>query len=110
MKKIMTLIFTFTVLLCIRVFPQQPGDSRGLSDNSTIKGKRLLHREMKSHRASVTLAAKNEKKARREHKLGTMNHHNSKSKQIARQNRRAKKDSEKGKEKNDEAIESKGRD
>ena len=108
MKKIMTLIFTFTVLLCIRAFPQQTRDA-GLSDNTTFKGKRLLHQEKKTHKATVQLAAKNEKAARRKHKLGTMNHHNSKAKQIAKQNRKAKKNAEKGEAKNDE-VASKGRD
>jgi hypothetical protein len=109
MKKIMTLIFTFTVLLCVRAFPQQTRDAR-ISDNTTFKGKRLLHQEKKTHRATITLAAKNEKRARREHKTGTMNHHNSKAKQIAKQNRKAKKNAEKGKGKNDESVASKGRD
>jgi hypothetical protein len=110
MKKIMTLIFAFTIILCVRAFPQQPGDSRGISNNTTMKGKRLLHREMKSHRATVTLAAKNEKKSRREHKMGTMNHHNSKAKQAARQNKRNKRNAGKGKEKSEESVENKGRD
>jgi hypothetical protein len=110
MKKIMTMIFAFTILLCVRAFPQQPGDSRGISDNSSIKGKRLLNREMRSHKAAVTLAAKNEKKARKEHKLGTMNHHNSKAKQISRQNKKAQKKAEKGKGKSEETVENKGRD
>jgi len=111
MKKIMTLIFTFTLIFFVRVYPQQPGDSRPLSDNTTFKGKRQLHREKKIHKASVTLASKNEKSARREHKLGTMNHHNSKSKQIAKHNRKVKKESGKAKAKNEEvAVENKGRD
>ena len=110
MKKIMTLIFTFTVLLCVRAFPQEPGDSRGLSNNTTFKGKRLLHQEKKTHKATMSLASKNEKRARREHKLGTMNHHNSKANKIAKQNRKAKKNAEKGSAKNDETVASKGRD
>jgi hypothetical protein len=97
MKKIMTMIFILSVIFVVRAYPQQPGDSRPLSDNSTMKGKRQLRHEKKIHKSSVVMASKNEKAARRKHKLGTMNHHDSKSRKIAKNNKRAKMKSKSGK-------------
>jgi hypothetical protein len=79
MKKIVYLII-FSVFFGLECIAQQPQNMEPLSNKTTRKGRRELRREMRIHNSMVSLASNNERKARKEHKLGTALHHDSKAK------------------------------
>ncbi len=90
MKRIMNYLLLFSLLFCMESVAQKVQNKQPLSNKTTIKGKRELRREMRIHKASLGLAAQNERKARKEHKLGTANHHDSKAKRLGKDRRKAK--------------------
>jgi hypothetical protein len=89
MKKLICLIL-FSVFFCLENVAQQPQNMEPLSNKTTRKGRRELRRENRIHHAMEGLASKNERRARREHDLGTANHHDSKAKKLSKDRKKAK--------------------
>lgn len=90
MKKLVC-IMLFSVFFCFENMAQKTQMEEPLSNKSTIKGKRELKREMRIHNAAGSkLAKQNERRARKEHKLGTVSNHDSKAKKLAKDRKKAK--------------------
>jgi hypothetical protein len=106
MKKLVCLML-LSMFFCLESMAQKVQNEQPLSNKSTMKGRRELRREMRTHHAMEGLAAKNERKARREHDLGTANHHDSKARKISKDRKKAKLKDEKLQAKKDKETESK---
>jgi hypothetical protein len=89
MKKLLCLIL-FSAFFYLESAAQKTQNEQQLSNTTTMKGRRELRREKRVRHTMEGLAAKNERRARREHDLGTSNHHNSKAKKIAKDRKKAK--------------------
>ena len=94
MKKIMYYLLLFSLFFCLESVAQKVQNKEPLSNKTTRKGKRELRREQRIHIATIGLATQNERKARKEHKLGTANHHDSKAKKLGKDRKKAKKKEE----------------
>jgi hypothetical protein len=64
MKKMITLVFFFVVMLCKEGTAQEPGDSKPLASTHTMKARRELKHEKQVHKRDRKLVAKNERHAR----------------------------------------------
>jgi len=95
MKKVIKFIFLFSIVFCLKGIAQEPGDSKPLSNKTTIKGKRELRKENRKQSAAANLASKNERQSRMKNNIGTVNKHKSKSKKLARERRREKRAAQK---------------
>ena len=80
----------FSVFFCMEGIAQKPQNEEPLSNKTTMKGRRELRRENRIHHRMAALARKNERAARKEHDLGTANHHDSKAKKLSKDRRKAK--------------------
>lgn len=94
MKKLL-FIMLLSTFFCLEGVAQKQQNAEPLSNKSTIKGKRELRREMRIHNAAGKLAKQNERRARKEHKLGTVSHHDSKAKKLTKERKKAKQKDEK---------------
>lgn len=63
MKTITTLLLLLSLFFSIGSRAQQPGDSRPLASNNSVKGKRELRKEKRVLKRDRKLTAKNEKHA-----------------------------------------------
>lgn len=99
MKKILNYLLLFSLFFCLQGVAQKSQNEQPLSNKTTIKGKRELRKEMRIHNATVKLSKQNEREARKKHKLGTANHHDSKAKKLGKDRKKAQKKEERENEK-----------
>jgi hypothetical protein len=74
---------------------QRASKQEKISNNTSMRGKKLLRKENKIHASVENLAEKNENKSRRKHKLGTLSNYKSQKKIVTRERKRARKEQEK---------------
>ncbi len=109
MKRITYYLLLFSLFFCLESVAQKVQNQEPLASKSTRKGRKELRREQRVHNAMIGLAAQNERKARKEHKLGTANHHDSKAKKLDKDRRKAKEKKEREDVKAAKAESKKGR-
>ncbi|MCD6017347.1 MAG: hypothetical protein K0S53_468 [Bacteroidetes bacterium] len=100
-------ILLFMFIMNIKSIGQRATKQEGISNTTSIRGKKLLRKENRIHNATENLAVRNENKARKKHKLGTLSNYNSQKKMVNRERKKAKK--EKAKEEKQSIKKEKGK-
>lgn len=95
------------VMINLQSFGQKATRQEGISNTKSIRGKQMLRKENRIQNATDNLAEKNENRARRKHKLGTLSNYKSQKKMVAKERKKSRKEAGKEEKKQEKTANNK---